>query len=45
MNWQNKIYKKIVSKIRASEQALQEMDSEKYIYGKLYYHFNNFCSL
>ena len=32
-------------KIRASEQTLQEMDSEKAIYGKLYYHFNNFCSL
>ena len=23
----------------------KKMDSEKAIYGKLYYHFNNFCSL
>ena len=40
------IHKKIKKKlIRASEQTLQKMDSEKAIYGKLYYHFNNFCSL
>ena len=31
--------------MRATEQNLQEMDSEKAIYGNLYYHFNNFCSL
>ena len=35
----------VISKIWASEQTLQKMDSEKVIYGKLYYHFNNFCSL
>ena len=35
----------VISKIWASEQTLQKMDSEKAIYGKLYYHFNNFCSL
>ena len=28
--------------MRATEQNLQEMDSEKAIYGNLYYHFNNF---
>ena len=32
-------------KIWASEQTLQKVDSEKVIYGKLYYHFNNLCSL
>ena len=36
---------KVISKIHASEQTLQKMDSEKAIYGKLDYHFNNFCSL
>ena len=35
----------VISKIRACEETLQKMDSEKAIYGKLYYHFNNFCSL
>ena len=35
----------VISKIWASEQTLQKMDSEKAIYGKLDYHFNNFCSL
>ena len=44
--YKQRIYKKINKKlILASEQTLQEMESEKAIYGKLYYHFNNFCSL
>ena len=32
----------VISKIWASEQTLQKMDSEKAIYGKFYYHFNRF---
>ena len=39
------INRNVISKIWASEQTLQKMDSEEVIYGKLYYHFNNFCSL
>ena len=42
---QQEINTNIISKIRAHEQTLQKMDSEKAIYGKLYYQFNNFCSL
>ena len=44
-----KLLQKVISKIQASEQTLQEMEkshfSEKAIYSKLYYHSNNFCSL
>ena len=51
--YKQQIYKKnkqeintnFISKIQASEQTLQKMDSEKAIFGKLYYLFNNFCSL